>query len=259
MNPETKVAVVTGAGRGLGRAIALAFAKKRYRVVLAARSQEAIEEVARAVRELGGEALPVATDVTIPASVEQMASTVLAQYGTVDILVNNSGIAGPTLPLVELSLDEWEETMAVNVRGIYLTCHFLLPAMIRAGSGRVINIGSMTGKRPLLNRTPYAASKMAVLGLTRTLALELGQSNITVNCVSPGPVEGERIEQVVAAQAQSQAISIEEARADFVKASPLGRMVTAEDVAETVLFLSSGRAANITGEDINVSAGICMY
>jgi NAD(P)-dependent dehydrogenase (short-subunit alcohol dehydrogenase family) len=253
------VAVITGGGRGIGRAISLAFAREGARVVLAARSLGPLEEVADAIRRGGGEALVVQTDVSDQAHVVRMVETAVQACGQIDILVNNAGVAGPAMPLVDVPLDEWESTFASNVRSIFLACKAVLPVMIEAGGGKVINIGSMSGKRPLLNRAAYCASKMAVVGLTRTLAWEVGPHNIRVNCISPGPVEGERIEWVVAKQAEAKGLSLEAARRELEAASPLGRFTQAEEVAAAAIFLASDRAGAITGEDLNVSAGVCMY
>src|SRR5205085_7689065 len=153
----------------------------------------------------------------------------------------------------------WQETFAVNVAGTYLCCRAFLPTMIEQRSGCIIIIGSMTAKRPLFGRTPYAASKMALVGLARTLAWEVGPYGIRVNVISPGPVEGERIEWVIRKQAEARGISVEEARQQFTSSSPLGRLIPASDVAAAAVFLASDRAASVTGEDLNVSAGTVMY
>ncbi|GER83750.1 oxidoreductase [Thermogemmatispora aurantia] len=256
---QEKVAVITGGGRGIGRAIALAYARAGARLALAARSVAALEETRRMVSDLGGEAVVIPTDVSEATAVAGLAQAVREHFGRVDILVNNSGTAGPTTPLWEVTPDAWEETFAVNVRGPFLCCRALLPLMIAQASGCILFIGSMTGKRPLFGRTPYAASKLALVGLARTLAWEVGPYGIRVNVISPGPVEGERIEQVIRKQAEIKGISLEEARATFLRDAPLGRLVAAEEVAAAAVFLASEQAASITGEDLNVSAGIVMY
>jgi NAD(P)-dependent dehydrogenase (short-subunit alcohol dehydrogenase family) len=259
MTDPADVVVVTGAGRGIGRVIALRFARAGARLVLAARSAAELDETRRLVADLGAEAFVVQTDVTDQAQTERMAQAALTEFGALDVLVCNSGIAGPTAPLWEIEPEEWRETFAVNVEGVFLCCRAALPAMLERGTGNVIVIGSMTGKRALHGRTPYAASKTALIGLVRTLAWEVGGSGIRVNLVSPGAVNGPRIEGVVAAQAKALSISEAEVRARFTSASPLGRLIEAEDVAETVSFLASPAAAGITGEDINVSAGAVMH
>lgn len=256
---KDKVAVITGGGRGIGRAIALAYAREGARLVLAARGIDGLEETRRAVADLGGEALVIPADISDIESVAALAQQVREHFGRVDILVNNSGIAGPTAPLWEITPDDWDATFAVNVRGTFLCCRAFLPTIIAQSSGSIIIIGSMTGKRPLLGRTPYSASKLALVGLARTLAWETGPYGIRVNVISPGPVEGERIEMVIRKQAEVKGISIDEARQAFLRDSPLGRLVPAQDVAAAAVFLASDRASSITGEDLNVSAGITMY
>ncbi len=259
MELQNKIAVITGGGRGIGRAIALAYAKEGANLVLASRSQEALEETQTMVEELGRKALVVSTDIRREDSVRNLAERALDHFGRVDILVNNSGIAGPTASLWNINLTDWEETFAVNVTGAYLCCRAFLPGMIEQRSGSIIIISSMTGKRPLYGRTPYAASKMALVGIARTLAWEVGLHGIRVNVISPGAVEGERIKQVVRNQAVAQGISEEEALQQFTGNSPLGRLVPPGDIAAAAIFLASDKAASITGEDLNVSAGTVMY
>lgn len=256
---EESVAVVTGGGRAIGREIALRLAAEGSDVVLAARSVEAMEAVAAEIRQAGRQALVVPMDLADPASVAEGSARVLETFGRVDLLVNNSGVAGPSKPLWEIEPGEWEETFRVNVTGAYLACRAFLPAMIEARRGSIVFIGSVTGKRPLLNRTPYAASKMALVGLVRTLASEVGPFGVRVNLISPGAVEGERLDWVLEQQAAARGISVEEARTEFARGAPLRRLVTAGDVARATVFLASSHAAAITGEDLNVNAGVAMY
>ncbi len=254
-----QVAVITGAGRGIGRAIALAFAKEGADLVLASRAEQALHETRRSIEELGREGLVVPTDISRPASVQNLAEQTLEHFGRVDVLVNNSGVTGPSSPLWEIDPEDWEQTFAVNVTGTYLCCRTFLPSMIERRSGSVIIIGSMTGKRLLRGRTPYSASKMALVGLARTLALETGPYGVRVNVISPGAVEGERIEWVIRKQAEGRGISRDEARQEFARESPPERLVPPDDVAAAAVFLASSRAGSITGEDMNVSAGLVTY
>ncbi len=256
---KNKVAIISGGGRGIGREIALAYARVGADVVLAARTVGAMEQTKTEIEAIGRQALVVSTDLRQPESVQSLAKQTVDRLGRVDVLVNNSGVGGPSAPLWEIELADWEETFAVNVRGTYLCCKAFLPSMIERRSGSIIIIGSMSGKRPLLNRTPYAASKMALVGLARTLAWETGPYNIRVNVISPGAVEGNRIEWVIHRQAESQGISPEEARRQFTGASPLDKLTSPVDVANAAIFLASDMAAAVTGEDINVSAGLVMY
>ena len=253
------VAVVTGAGTGIGREISLRLAADGADVVLTGRSAGPMEEVAAEVRAVGGRASVVRMDLREPASIEAAAKAVQEEFGRVDVLVNNSGVGGPSAPLWEIDPEEWEDTFRVNVTGTFLVCRAFLPGMVERRSGSVVVIGSMTGKRPLINRTPYAASKTALIGLVRTLAFELGPHGIRVNLVSPGPVEGKRIQWVLEQQAKARGITFEQARDDFTSGSPLKRLVPPGDVADAVAYLASPRSASITGDDINVSAGLVMY
>ncbi len=256
---DGSVAVVTGAGTGIGREIALRMADEGADMVLTGRSEGPMQEVAELVRGAGRRALVVPMDLRDADSIEAAARAAEAEFGRVDVLVNNSGVGGPSKPLWELSAEEWEDTFRVNVTGTFLVCKAFLPGMVARKSGSVVVIGSITGKRPLVNRTPYAASKTALIGLVRTLAWEVGSLGIRVNLVSPGGVEGERLEWVFEQQAAARGITVEEARADFAGGSALQRLVSPRDVADTTVYLASSRAAAITGDDVNVAAGLVMY
>jgi NAD(P)-dependent dehydrogenase (short-subunit alcohol dehydrogenase family) len=254
-----RVAVVTGANRGIGRAIAVAYAEAGYAVVPTARDAATLDDVVARIEAEGGTAVALPCDVADEGSVDAMASQVLDRFGSVHTVVANAGIAGPTAPLHETDLKAWRECLAVDLDGVFLTFRAFVPSLIAAGAGSLIAVSSMTGKRPLFGRTPYAAAKMGVIGLVRTLALELGPHGVRVNTVCPGAVDGPRLQDVVRNQAQSKGISFEEALGAFTAASPLGRLVQPEEIARACTFLSSDAAASITGEDFNVNAGAAMY
>lgn len=256
---QDKIAVITGAGRGIGRAIAQAYAQEGAHLVLAARDLAALEETRELVAKHKREVLVLALDLREEESVRAMAEQALAHFKHIDILVNNSGIAGPTAPLWEVEAHAWRETLDVNLTGPYLCCHAFLPSMLAQRSGNILMIGSITGKRPLPGRTPYAAAKLGLVGLVRTLAWELGPHNIRVNLISPGPVEGERITRVIRDLAALRGMSLEEAQRTFMRDSPLARMAPPTDVAKAALFLASDLSGSTTGEDLNVSVGITMY
>ena len=253
------VAVITGANRGIGRAVAVAYAVAGYAVALTARDPASCDDAVTEIENAGGTAFAAACDVTDEASVAAMAAAVLDRFGPVHTVVANAGITGPTAPLHEVSLAQWRECLAIDLDGVFLTFRAFVPALVAAGSGSLVAISSMTGKRPMHGRSPYAAAKMGVIGLVRTLAVELGPHGVRVNAVCPGGVGGPRLDGVIRAQARSRGITEEEARAAFTASSPLGRVVDAWEVARACVFLSSDAAAAITGEDLNVSAGVVMH
>jgi NAD(P)-dependent dehydrogenase (short-subunit alcohol dehydrogenase family) len=227
--------------------------------VLTGRRPETLELVCAEIRDGGGMADCFAGDVTDPAHLEALMASAAGERGAFEILVNNAGIAGPTAPLAQVSLEEWNETIAVNLTGVFLACKAALPYLERAEHGKIVTIGSVTGKQPLPNRTPYAAAKLGVVGLTRTLAHELGPSGISVNVISPWLVEGARLEDVVSSMSAQRGLTPQELRAEMTAGTAFKRTVTEADVVATTLFLCSSAADNLTGQDINVSAGAVMY
>lgn len=255
-----QVAVVTGGGRGIGRAIALRLAADGARLVLGDVNLAGCRETARFMAQEGGApAEVVATDVSREEQVQNLMERALGLQGRLDILVNNSGIAGPTALIEDIALPDWENTMAVNLRGVFLCCKHALPIMKERRSGCIVNISSVSAKRPLVQRTPYAASKMAVIGFTRTLAAEAGAWGVRVNAVCPGAVAGPRQDQILQAISSRTGESVEQLRQNKAAASPLQSLVDPDDVAAVVAFLCRPDAKAMTGQDINVSAGAVMF
>jgi NAD(P)-dependent dehydrogenase (short-subunit alcohol dehydrogenase family) len=254
-----RVAIVTGGGRGLGLDIAKALHSAGAQVAVCGRYPDILSATALSLDSSGASVLPVECDVRDERAVTEMVEAVRDRFGRIDTLVNNSGIAGPTAPLWESSLEEWQDTLATNVTGVFLCCRAVLPVMIKQGSGNIVTIGSATGKRPNAGRAAYASSKTALIGLTRTLALEAGAYGVRVNLVTPGAIDSPRFQQVIDQLAAKREIPREEILEEAVAGSALRRLVKSEDVAETVTFLASDHAASITGEDVNVSAGLVMY
>ncbi|HEX2902503.1 MAG TPA: SDR family oxidoreductase, partial [Jatrophihabitans sp.] len=244
-----RTALVSGAGNGLGRAIALALAADGYRVVLAGRRPEPLRETAAL---LGADCRVATVDVADPASVGQLAITLADE--SISVLVNNAGVPGPVKPLVEIEAAEWDEVFAVNVRGMFLMCKAFLPPMIERGYGDVINLASVSGKRPLALRTPYTASKMAVLGLTTTLGAEVGTSGVRVNSLSPGPVRGERMARNFRLESQRLGITEAEAEAAFAGRATLGRLVEEAEVGAAVVGML--KMTGLHCADIDLSAGM---
>lgn len=256
---DGRVALVTGAGRGIGAEIARRLAADGAAVALAGRSTDALEAVAAEIESARGRGLVVPADVRRQDSVEQLFERAAQNLGPIDVVVANSGVAGPTKPLWSVELDEWEQTLAVNLTGVFLTCRAAAPAMIERGSGSIVVIGSATGKNPMAQRTPYAASKAGLIGLVRTLAWDLGPHGVRVNLVSPGATEGERLDTVIERHAQAAGAPREKLRESLARRAALGRLTRAADVAAAVAFLAAEESAGITGEDLNVSAGWVMH
>ncbi|HJQ71002.1 MAG TPA: SDR family oxidoreductase [Blastocatellia bacterium] len=254
MKLEGKVAVITGGGRGIGRAMALRFAGEGAAVINAGPTRESEEAVAEEIRGRGGRARAIVTDVSDDASVERMIRAAIEEFGRIDILVNNAGIAGPTAPIIRVTREDWDRTLAVNLTGAFLCAKYALPHMTERG-GSIINVTSVAGLQAYALRSPYCASKWAMVGLTRTLAEEAGRYNINVNAIAPGPVRGPRITAVISNRAAEMGRSFEEIEREYVEPSALKRMVEEDDIAAMALFLVSDEGRNITGETIEISAG----
>jgi NAD(P)-dependent dehydrogenase (short-subunit alcohol dehydrogenase family) len=250
--PGGRTALVTGAGNGLGRAIALALAGAGARVICAGRTAATLEETLSLFPPGATAGRAVTADVSRDESVASLAAAVAGD--DVSILINNAGIPGPVKPLTDISPAEWDEVFDVNVRGIYLMCRAFVPPMARAGRGDIINLASVSGKRPLIRRTPYVASKMAIIGLTRTLAFECGPLGISVNSLSPGPARGPRMGRNFALEAQQSGVTVAAAERAFVSRAALNRLVEPDEVAAAVLAML--RMPGLCGADIDLSAGM---
>jgi len=255
MKLDGKVAIVTGGGGGIGRVIALRFAREGAPVVVAGPTEEKVRSVEKEIRDLNGRVLAVQMDVASEADVERTVAATLSTFGRVDILVNNAGIAGPTALVPNVSLEDWDRTFAVNLTGAFLCAKHVMPYLIEQRSGSILNITSIAGLQAYAYRSPYCASKWGMIGLTQTLAQEGGQYGITANAIAPGPVRGPRIERVIRNRAEEMKLPYEEVVKQYVEPTALKRMVEEEDIAAMALFLSCEEGANITGQTINISAG----
>jgi NAD(P)-dependent dehydrogenase (short-subunit alcohol dehydrogenase family) len=253
-----RAAIVTGGGYGIGRAIALAFGRAGANVTLAARGRPQLEQVAEQLRGMGTRPLVCVTDVSSESDVEAMVRRSLDEFGIVDVLVNNAGIAGPTGLARDVAASDWNLTLAVNLTGAFLCAKHAGAAMIEKKRGAIVNISSVAGRIGYALRTPYAASKWGMIGLSHSLAAELGPHGIRVNVVLPGSTKGERLSRVIAARAAAEGKSIEAMTEWYTKDAPLGRMVTEDEVADAVLYLASDAASGITGQAISVCGGFCM-
>jgi NAD(P)-dependent dehydrogenase (short-subunit alcohol dehydrogenase family) len=252
---DGRVAVVTGASKGIGRVMSQLFAREGAAVVCAARSDALVAETAALIRTAGGDAIAVAADAATEDGARAIVDAGTRAYGRLDTLVNNAGDGGPTKPVQDYSTDEWFYTVNSCLTSAYLCSRFAVPAMIAAGRGAIVNIASMAGRRGLAYRVGYCSAKAGQIGMTYGLALELGHHNITVNAIAPGAVAGDRIDRMIQGQADVRGVNVEQIRQDFVDRSPLRRMSTADDIASLAAFLCSDLARNISGQCIPVTAG----
>jgi len=257
MQLDGRVAIVTGGGIGIGRAIALALAKEGADVVVAARTERALKQVAKEIEGLGRRSLAVVTDLLQPEQPVAIVEKTLAKFGKIDILVNNAGAEGPISNVAEMDLKGWNDLLAVNLTGAMLCSRYVLEkSMIPRKSGVIINISSAAGRKGLPTRSAYSSSKFAIIGFTQSLAAEVGRYGIRVNAIAPGAVEGERIERVFNIAAKNMGISYEQVVANSNARSALGRMVKPEEVADLAVFLASEQSSAITGQTINIDAGV---
>ena len=245
MKLKDQVAIVTGGGRGIGRAIALRFAAEGAAVTLAATGRDGLEATAKEIRAQAGRALVAVTDVADEAAVQSMVAATVREFGRLDILINNSGIAGPTSPVIEMDRAGWDRTLAVNVTGACLCAKHALPHMIQRKSGRIVNITSIAGRIGYALRSPYAVSKWGMIALTRSLALETGEHGITVNAIAPGVFPSKMSQGMIG---KSEHVILDQ--------TPLKRLGGDEDLKGIAVLLASEASAYITGQTIAVDGGM---
>jgi NAD(P)-dependent dehydrogenase (short-subunit alcohol dehydrogenase family) len=255
---KQKVAIITGGGQGIGKQIALAFAHAGAKLALAQRSSGPLEATCVEIKGLGGEAVGISANISAEADCTRLAQETVKKYGRIDILVNNAGLFGVTKATTDMSLAEWNEVVESNLTGTWLMTRAVLPVMVKQQSGNIINIGSTAGRRGYTLRAHYSAAKWAIIGLTQTWAVEWGKAGIRVNCVCPGAVQGERIERAIKARMETLGTTYERAKQGLTAGSPMGRMVSEEEVARAVLFVASDLSAGMTGQSINVDVGAVM-
>lgn len=241
---EGKVAIVTGASRGIGAAAARAFAEAGASVVLAARTAQAIAAIAEEIGAAGGKALAVPTDVTDPASVERLVEKTLTTLGRLDVAFNNAGAGQMPKPLAEISFEDFEAGLKANLYGVFLGMKFEIPAMLAGGGGAIVNMSSTAGLQGARGMGPYSAAKHGVVALTKTGALDYGPRNIRVNAVAPGPIVNEQMSRLP-----------EETLQGIARYVPLRRLGSAEEVARAVVWLCSDEAAFITGAVLSIDGG----
>ena len=241
---DEKTALVTGASQGIGAAVAKRLAAQGARVVLAARSVDKLESLAREIEAGGGRAVPLELDLGDTESIPERLDAIPEDLGEVDILVNNAGITADTL-LARMKTEDWERVLRINLTGAFAVCRHLIRGMMKKRWGRIVNMSSVVGLMGNPGQTNYAASKAGLIGFTKSLAKEVGSRNITVNVVAPGYVE----------TAMTEALE-DKGRDALIGAIPLSRLGQVDDVAWAVLYLVSEEAGYVTGEVLNVSGGL---
>lgn len=247
-----KVAVITGAANGIGRAATLAFAARGAKVVAVDRDAQGAERTAATIRQQGGQACSCTADVTKSADVQAYVKAALDAYGRIDCFFNNAGIEGIVKPITEYDEAAFDQVINVNVKGVFLGLRHVLPVLLQQGSGAVVNTASVAGLVGTPGMSAYVASKHAVIGLTKTAAGEVARSGVRVNAVCPGPIDTRMIHAIEGQINPSDPASVGER---YQAALPLGRYGTAEEVASVVLFLCSDLAGNITGAQYVVDGG----
>ena len=248
MDLKEKVAIVTGAGQGIGRGIALRLAEFGANVVLLDIRQDTIDEVAEEIRSKGVEVLSLQVDVTRSERLRHMARLVMAEFGQIDILVNNAGITGRTVPMVELNEQDWDQVMNLNLKGVFLCCQAVLGYMIERRYGKIVNVASIAGKEGNPTLVPYSVSKAGVICLTKALAKEVTDYQINVNCVSPAVIQTPILDGMASSTVEY-----------MISKIPMGRVGKPEEVAAVVHFLASDDAGFVTGQCYDVSGGRATY
>ncbi len=258
---KDRVAIVTGGGKGIGKAISLAFAKEGAIVAPASRTLEKLEETVDEIRRMGGRGMAIRADIRDEAQVEQMVARVVKEFGRVDILVNNSGLGGPTVRVVDLDMKDWNDVIALDLTGAVQCCKHVLRYMIPQKSGSIINIAaeggrSGDGRSGYPMRSPYCCSKMGMIGLTETLSIEVGEYGIRVNAISPAAVRGERILSVVKGRAEAAGVPFDEVMGKVVANYSLRRMTEESEVGTLAVLLASEETSPVTGQTIVAHCGL---
>jgi NAD(P)-dependent dehydrogenase (short-subunit alcohol dehydrogenase family) len=256
MKLKDRVAIITGGGTGIGRAISFAFAREGAMVALAARNLPRLEEATKAIRAKGGRAIAIQADLTDHEQIKKMVARTVDEYGHIDILVNNAARGTfNNADVADMNLDEWYNSMNINLSGTMLCCREVLKFMIPRQSGNIINVSSVAGLSGVPRESPYAASKWGVIGLTETLAIEAGKHNIRVNCLSPGATRTQEFEDWVKTSAKSFGISYEQVMDKLTENNALGRIAETEEIANCIVFLASDDSSAMTGHNLVASCG----
>lgn len=244
--------LVTAGATGIGRAFAETFADAGARVYTCDIDGDALAAFRAARPAIGG----MVADVAVAAQVDAMFDAAAAHLGGLDVLINNAGIAGPTAPVESISVADWDRTIAVDLNSMFYCTRRAVPLLKAAGGGSIVNLSSVAGRLGFRLRTPYSAAKWAVVGFTKSLAIELGPSNIRVNAIQPGIVQGARMDRVIKAKSAALGRTEEEFEQELLSAVSLRRMVTAQDIANMALFLTTPAGASISGQALSVCGNV---
>jgi len=256
MKLKDKVSIVTGGGTGIGKAISLALAKEGAVVVVAARNLSRLEQVANDIKSGGGKARAIKADISDHEQVKQMIAQTVKDFGQIDILVNNAARGTfNNADVVDMNLKEWHDSLAINLTGMMFCSREALKYMIPRKSGNIVNISSVAGLSGVPKESPYAASKWGVIGLTETLAIEVGKSGIRVNCISPGATRTQEFEDWVRVSAADGGISYEEMMGKITDNNALKRIAEPSEIAACVVFLASNDSSAMTGHNLIASCG----
>jgi len=251
MRLKGKVAIITGAGSGLGRATAVLFAREGAKVVVTANKENDGQQTVKSIKGAGGDAILVRVDVTRAINVEKAVKAAVDKYGKLDILINNAGMPGPGKPIADITEEEWNRVVSVNLTGVFLGTKYAIPEMLKGGGGVIINVSSVAAISPRRYTGAYSAAKAAVIQLTKVTALEYARKNIRVNCILPGPIDTPFFSKVAGADPAKIAAFKESVRNEV----PLGRFAQPEEIARVALFLASDDASYITGAAFAADGG----
>jgi len=256
MKLKDKVSIITGGGTGIGKAISLAFAKEGAKVVAAARNLSRLEEVAEAIKAKGGKAIAIQTDISDREQIKKMVAQTIDEFGQIDILVNNAAaMATNNADMVDMNLDNWDTTLAVSLTGTMLCAREVLKTMIPRKSGNIINVSSVGGLSGLPKESPYSATKWGIIGLTETLAIEVGKYNIRVNCISPGATLTDEFDEWIKRSAKDAGLSYEQVMTKLTDYNALKRAAEPEEIANCIVFLASDDSSAMTGANLVASCG----
>ena len=255
---ETRVALVTGASRGIGHAIALGFAGEGASVAVTARTESGLDSLVQQIRGMGSKAVAIPADLVEAEAPRRIVERTQAEFGTIDILVNNAGIGSSAdpRPFTEFNDEFWHLTLALNLTAPYLLSKAVLPILLKKKKGRIINVASVASKIPSLHGVAYTASKHGLLGMTRVLALETASQGITVNAICPGPVRTVMNDRRMKYDADRLGVSVEELES---RMTPIGRRLEPDEMVPMAVLLASDESAGITGQGFNVCGGMLMY